>query len=397
MIAPSDRFWIAGEQVRGHVHTGQVIDWDQRRWYNITGPLTYIPPDGDVDIDVLKRYIGQLGRSVQSITVDDNGRLVKVSSDPEDDRTITTHYPRLANAPSLQNCPLIQHSQLTEEDRLGPTIDLVSYTDDSGEKKLAVFKYYMIYQRRSWIWNELHLNKALPRHPNIVPVDRVVISDAESRLLGFTTPYIPNGTIGENKDRIFKLAWFQQLLDVVDYLNFDLGIMHQDIAPRNLLVDPETDNLLLFDFDRAARIGQPSCFPERNDVNGVIFTLYEIVSQDDHFRRVEHREQDPDAVLILESWPLKCKLDCEVGEFRKLLDEWVRRRKCQDDAPPLKHVDFTPDLPDVPPASPVITGKDDGGEPVWGDDLIQHRKDALKLQKNVIVWERAPLQLAPIV
>lgn len=175
-----------------------------------------------------------------------------------------------------------------------------------------------------------------------------------------------------------------------------IGIAHQDIALRNLLVDPETDNLLLFDFDRSARIGQPSCFPERNDVNGVIFTLYKIISQDDHFRRVEHREYNPDAVLILESWPLKCKLDCEVGEFRKLLDEWVRRRKSQD-AAPLKHVDSAPDLTDVLPASPIIIGKDDRGEPIWGDDLIQHRKDALKLQKNEIVWERAPRQLAPIV
>lgn len=121
MINPLDRFWIAGEQVMGHAHTGQVIDWDQRRWYNISGPVTYIPPDEDVDIDILKRYIGQLGQSVQSIAVDDNGLLVKVSSAREDDGTLITHYPRLANAPSLQSCPSIQHSQLTEEIDLAQT------------------------------------------------------------------------------------------------------------------------------------------------------------------------------------------------------------------------------------------------------------------------------------
>ncbi|KFY75330.1 hypothetical protein V499_04701 [Pseudogymnoascus sp. VKM F-103] len=326
MIEPSDRFWVVGEQVKGNVHTGQVIDWDQRRWYTIEGPVSLIPPDENVDIDVLKCYVGQLGQTVQSITVDDKGLLVKVSSDPEDDRTLTTHYPRFATAPSLQNCLTVHLSQLTEEDRLGPSVDLVSYVDDSGTSKFAVFKYYMIYQTRHWIRNELHLTKALPRHPNILPFDRVVLSDAEPRILGFTTPYIHNGTIEQNKDRVFKLAWLQQLLDVVDYLNFDLGIAHQDIAPRNLLVDPKTDNLLLFDFDRAARIGQPSCFP-------------------------------PSGTM---------------------------------------HVDFTPDLPDVPPASPIITGNDDSGEPVWGDDLIQHRKDALNRQKSIIVWERAPRQLAPI-
>lgn len=273
MIEPSDRFWVVGEQVKGNVHTGQVIDWDQRRWYTIEGPVSLIPPDENVDIDVMKCYVGQLGQTVQSITVDDKGLLVKVSLDPEDDRTLTTHYPRFATAPSLQNCLAVHLSQLTEEDRLGPSVDLVSYVDDFGTSKFAVFKYYMIYQTRHWIWNELHLTKALPRHPNILPFDRVVLSDAEPRILGFTTPYIPNGTIEQNKDRVFKLAWLQQLLDVVDYLNFDLGIAHQDIAPRNLLVDPKTDNLLLFDFDRAARIGQPSCFPPSGTMSAASFSL----------------------------------------------------------------------------------------------------------------------------
>lgn len=133
--------------------------------------------------------------------MDDRGLLVKVSSDPKDDSTIITHYPRLANAPSLPSCPIVQHSQLTEEDRLGPTVDLVSYTDDSGATKLAVFKYYMIFQRRSWIWNELHLNKALPRHPNIVPFDRVVLVDAESVSSGSLHHIFPMGPSKKEKEK----------------------------------------------------------------------------------------------------------------------------------------------------------------------------------------------------
>jgi hypothetical protein len=35
--------------------------------------------------------------------------------------------------------------------------------------------------------------------------------------------------------------------------------VHQDIAPRNLLIGPTIDHLRLFDFDRIARIGQPGC------------------------------------------------------------------------------------------------------------------------------------------
>ncbi|KAL5349830.1 hypothetical protein ACLOAV_004864 [Pseudogymnoascus australis] len=85
---------------------------------------------------------------------------------------------------------------------------------------------------------------------------------------------------------------------MVDYLNLELGIMHQDITPRNLLVDPEADNLLLFDIDRAARIGQPSYFTERNDVKGVVFTLYEIISRDDHLWNTE-------SMIKSQLWPLR--------------------------------------------------------------------------------------------
>ncbi|KFY49431.1 hypothetical protein V496_10032 [Pseudogymnoascus sp. VKM F-4515 (FW-2607)] len=144
--------------------------------------------------------------------------------------------------------------------------------------------------------------------------------------------------------------------------------MHQDIAPRNLLVDPKTDNLLLFDFDRAARIGQPSCFPERNDVKVVVFTLYEIYPETT-ISGVEHREQDQNS---------------------------VQHRKDLDAAPAAQDVEFKPDIPDVPPASPVIGYHDENGEFKWGDSFIHRRRQTLKSSENVIMWERPPQQLAPL-
>jgi serine/threonine protein kinase len=97
-------------------------------------------------------------------------------------------------------------------------------------------------------WDELNLPKSLPPHPNVVPFDRVVLEDVESRVIGFTTKYIPGGIL-DNSKLPFRFEWIQQLTQLVDFLNLDLGIMHQDIAPRNLLIDPETQNILLFDFD----------------------------------------------------------------------------------------------------------------------------------------------------
>jgi serine/threonine protein kinase len=117
-----------------------------------------------------------------------------------------------------------------------------------------VFKYFFLYQHMSFIWHEVGVWVRLPKHPNIVPFDKVVVDELEGRLVGFTTPFIPGGTVDENKDRPFKLKWLKQLMGVVDYMNLDLGVAHQDISPWNLLVDEATDSILLFDFNMSARL-----------------------------------------------------------------------------------------------------------------------------------------------
>ncbi|KAG8406396.1 hypothetical protein J3458_021229 [Metarhizium acridum] len=96
----------------------------------------------------------------------------------------------------------------------------------------------------------------LPKHPNIVPFNSIVVDELEGRFVGFTTVYIPGGTLGENNTRTFKLKWLHRLINVIDELNLNFGIAHQDIAPRNLLIHEATDALMLFDFNFSARIGR---------------------------------------------------------------------------------------------------------------------------------------------
>jgi hypothetical protein len=55
--------------------------------------------------------------------------------------------------------------------------------------------------------------------------------------------------------------------------------MHQDIAPRNLLIDPDTNKILLFDFDWATH-GKNRLLEDRDYVTAVVFTLYELISND---------------------------------------------------------------------------------------------------------------------
>lgn len=124
-------------------------------------------------------------------------------------------------------------------------------------------------------------------------------------------------------------------MSLVDDLNYKYGIQHQDIAPRNLLVDEATDNIMLFDFNFSARIGAPArdmgipFFEDRGDIKGVIFTLYEMITRDDRLRSVPHRDQDPSSVMNMENWVKHAdvRLNLPVASYRAELNAWVLRRK----------------------------------------------------------------------
>ncbi|KAF5984773.1 CBL-interacting serine/threonine-protein kinase 25 [Fusarium bulbicola] len=151
-------------------------------------------------------------------------------------------------------------------------------------------------------WKEMNVWMRLPHHPNIVPFDRVVVDELEGLMVGFTSNYIASRNLEEKKSRVFKLKWLQQLIQVVNVLNLEHGIAHRDIAPRNLMVDEPEDAIMLFDFNFAARISCPSSgegesyVEEWNDVKGVIFTTYEIITQYDSLRSIPHEDQYLDSL-----------------------------------------------------------------------------------------------------
>jgi serine/threonine protein kinase len=148
-------------------------------------------------------------------------------------------------------------------------------------------------------WDEVHLLKSLPPHPKLVPFDCVVLEDVESRVIGFTMKYIPGGTLKDLKIP-FRFEWIQQLTQLLDFLNIELGIMNQDIAPRNLLNDPDTGRVLLFDFDRAAH-GKKCLMDGRDDVLGIVSTIYEIITNDIHFTSMPHWDRTMEMVQGLPS------------------------------------------------------------------------------------------------
>lgn len=258
-------------------------------------------------LEYLRKHIEGLDPDIYAIHVSADGQLISTSNDPDQDETFCTYYPFLEDVALLPNVKTVHRADLVEIDRLGPNVDQMYYNyNNRGEfRREVVFKYYFLQQFIFPLWDEFHISMRLPPHPNMVPFDRVVVDRLDGRQVfaGFTSRFIPGGTLEEDSTRVFKLKWLRQLLHVIDDLNLKYGIQHQDVAPRNLLVDPETDDLMIFDFNWATRIGYPyrpeyyaSYWDQRDDVKGTIFTLYEIITRDGHFREVSWENQNPEDI-----------------------------------------------------------------------------------------------------
>jgi serine/threonine protein kinase len=398
MIKPEDRFWIGGGSTNFVQDEAFIMDWEQRRHYTVFGPCSLIrlqdELEDEVAIDILKRYLDDLDPKVHTIWVDAEGSLVSTSSDPKEDKEFAIYYPSLLDAPTLKGSRMIEMSKLTELERFSPGVDLVSYKDEDGITRKVVFKQTSIYQWRERRWRELNILKRISLHPGIVPLDRVVVDDTDSQhILGLVVPYIPAQTLDENRGQTFKLEWLDQLMSLVDFLNLEQGIAHQDIAPRNLIcledAPPEDCRLYLFDFDYAGVIGLPWCVENRNDVKGVIFTLYEIITLDDSYRKVPPWEQDPDTVMNLAEWPKRRDLDAEVSVFREHLAEWVERRRNMS----LPEATTPPSFPEMPKPRPTVEKIGDDGKPVYTVTSYNFRTTAQELGNYVVSWER-PLKRA---
>ena len=254
-------------------------------------------------------------------------------------------------------------------------------------------------------WKELNLWMRLPRHPNIVPFDRVVLDELEGRVVGFTSVFIPGENLKDNHSRVFKLAWLRQLTQVVDDLNLRYGIAHQDIAPRNLLVDESTNRIMVCDFNYAARRehfpwkkGDGEYYEEdRNDIKGVVFTMYEIITLDESLRGMPHDEQDLVA-LQQRDWVQhpEVRLDHPVAAFRHVLQEWQRRRAA---GPDLVHPSQAPEgvnwppRPEMPHKMVPVTNQD--GSPGFAtvERAFEGRQAILAKRGKTLDWERPPQTL----
>ncbi|KMQ48137.1 Protein kinase domain [Trichophyton rubrum] len=217
-----------------------VIDWDTRRWLQLVGPSELLGGD-DIEAyrHIAARFADRLGLDQHTIVVDKNGALEKFT---REDVTMEVRYPKYTGP--MEKDQVIRRSELTELDRINACADLVEYNSSDGLQGNDLF----------------------------VPFHRIVIDDVNETILGFTSIYMSGGTLKDYRGT-FYFRWLKQITDAIDQLNLRYGILHQDLAPRNILIDPTTHDLKVFDFDMSAKMDGQNGLTTSIDVNSVIITV----------------------------------------------------------------------------------------------------------------------------
>jgi len=256
-------------------HEVYLHDTDTRSTIQVTLPnpdgMEVPEHDPNLDIplnkaaDALRKHLDAgLPHDTVAIEIDKTGELLSCRTDRDEETTGVADYLLLDEyqfPPAIAARPLLR-SDLAEYGRFIGPVDLVAYSETSSggsrathdKNKRYVFKYAN--QSTVGLWGEVQLLARLPPHPNMVLLDRVVVDEVtHSKVVGFTMRYVAGGQTFDKSRPAFKLRWLSQLIQAVDDLNLKHGVIHQDIADRNLMIDPDTDSITLIDFNSAARVG----------------------------------------------------------------------------------------------------------------------------------------------
>jgi hypothetical protein len=355
-----------------------LCERDMRRAVRVMMPNPHgmVPPDDDPEFsvplkkaaDILARYIDQLPPQAVAIEVDQDGALLFVSTNRRLDIMRGSDHFLLQDyrLPPQVAAKMVLRSDLTEIGRLGGCVDLVSYPEhlqsDHGKEKdnCHVFKYSVTVALP--LWKEVQVLARLPHSPHLALLDRLVLDEITgSKVVEFTMRHMANPTLNKHCPRL-RLEWLRQLMGLVDMLNLEYGLLHQDIAARNLIIDPATDSIVLIDFNTVARVGVTprnwrGCeeqYDGCDDVKGVVLFLYQMITRDPALGDPAEGGYDPQTLdekdfISPAKWAKHpdVELDSDVADFYFELMAWVRRRRA---AKPMRHYTEAPkhlDWPDI--------------------------------------------------
>ncbi|KAK7729747.1 hypothetical protein SLS63_006128 [Diaporthe eres] len=355
---PNERF----EAERAFSYSGGptiwfCVDWDRRRCISASVPEEF---ELNLDLsgceDVMERIYQGLSEVVDGLDDDVNlvnfsidGNLISTSSKIEDDDVLSTLYCPVDMIPGLDRTGVrcVPRADLVEVDRLSPCVDLVTYRSKPRSKGL--FKYAFSHTDVLRNWHELNywLRLSSQGNQHIVPLEYVVTDYQDvpgyrnnvQVVVGFTSVFFPGMTLQDLQKKpswLFKFEYLRQLFDVVNDLHLIRGIVHRDIAPRNLLINPETGELQIFNFSCAGKLGYEGAGNNRNfrddegfgiDLIGVAATVYEIVTGDTQL--AEQARLDEDISTIMDKgWTRSpsLRLDGEVSDYQDTIRDWLQWR-----------------------------------------------------------------------
>ncbi|KAF4434574.1 kinase [Fusarium acutatum] len=358
-------FSLSGDIPVGGPSTWHIIDWDQRRVVSVT--MDGEQDDESLAIEHFSRHSDRISLDIHRIYISHDGEMISTYTDSKNEPTCCVHYPPLHDACLPEGVQTVRRDKLEELERLGPDADLVAYSPCIEE---PVKKYAQM------SWKGMNLWMRLPRYLNIIPFDQVVVDELEGRVVGFTCDYVPGGNLEENKSRVFKLKWLKQLIRVVDDLNLEL--YHA------------------IDFNFAARINCPSpgesesYVEDRNDVKGVIFTTYEIITQDDSLQSVPHEDQNLGNLGSKWVKHLEVKLDHQVESYQLVLKEWRERREGDFHSGNVLRPIEWPAMPKPPQKTISLKTVQGQTTSVIVDNWYERRQDVRDRGDKVLNWERPP-------
>ena len=225
--------------------------------------------------------------------------------------------------------PTLLRAQLTLTGRLGRFVDKVAYsTCRWGDETTAVFKY-----SHPKPWGEMQILAQLPtHHPHLTSMECVVLEELTGLgVVGFTTRFIDAPTMDRwAPSRPFKLRWLQELMGVLDELHLQYGIHHHDLTARNLIVDPDTDKLVVIDFDMAG-IHRPGEFRyDWDDLKAMVAFLYQRITLDTRYEeRMPDDAEEASLLLARDKWVKHpdVVLDHDAALYYDKLVAWLKERR----------------------------------------------------------------------
>ena len=227
----------------------KIVDVDNATWQKFNSSILTMAP-----IHTALAAKLDAGEAITFAEVKPDGTVITTTTTAKKDVTPGTHYapPKVYRLSGHSSIETATRNDLVEEARLAPFVDIVHHTASPSER--LIFRHYEHSADISKIWKGIQIPARLQGYPNIAPIRHLVVSEPgmSGGVLGFTTPFIPGGSLeATGTTRPFKLKWAEQLFQLIDNLNLEHGFVHNGISPRNLVIDPITDNLILTKFSAA--------------------------------------------------------------------------------------------------------------------------------------------------